>query len=63
MGNGRAPFVSPAQTYAGRERYELHHMTPRSRGGGLYDLSNILVVTPRYHAEVLATSYHYGARP
>lgn len=62
MRSGRAPFVKDTQQYGGRERYELHHVVPRSRGGGTYDLDNLVVVTPRYHAEVLSPSYHYGGR-
>ena len=48
------------QCFAGRKRYELHHVHPRSRGGAAYDLDNIVIVTPRHHAEVLGKSYHYG---
>ncbi|MGQ0463913.1 MAG: colicin [Sporichthyaceae bacterium] len=33
MRNGNAPFVSKAQTFGGRDRYELHHVQPRARGG------------------------------
>lgn len=36
------------------------HRTPTSRGGDPYDPDNILVVTPRYHKEVLDPLYHYG---
>ncbi|MBM7789143.1 RHS repeat-associated core domain-containing protein [Tenggerimyces flavus] len=60
MSQGLAPFVHPGQRYGGRLRYELHHVTPRSRGGGEFDLDNIVVSTPRYHAEILDPRYHYG---
>ncbi|WP_405059209.1 hypothetical protein OG474_41690 [Kribbella sp. NBC_01505] len=60
MRNGNAPFVHKTQRYGGRERYEIHHRTPKSRGGAEFDLDNLVVVTPRYHAEVLNPSYHYG---
>jgi RHS repeat-associated protein len=60
MSSGRAPIAPSSQHFAGRMRYELHHITPVSRGGGAYDLDNIIVATPRYHHEVLSPSYHYG---
>lgn len=60
MRNGRAPIAPSSQHFGGRTRYELHHITPVSRGGAVYDLDNIVVVTPRYHRDVLSGSYHYG---
>jgi hypothetical protein len=60
MSQGKAPFVAESQQYGGRLRYELHHITPVSRGGAEFDLGNIAVVTPRYHRDILDTGYHYG---
>jgi hypothetical protein len=39
----------------------LHHDDPIQWGGGVFDLDNILVVTPRFHKDVLAPQYHFGA--
>ena len=44
MVNGKAPFALTAQ----------HH------GQSVYDLDNLLVVTPRYHKEILDGGYHFG---
>jgi hypothetical protein len=41
-------------------RYILHHRTPVSQGGDPFDPGNILVVTPRYHREILDKGYHSG---
>ncbi|MGW3210392.1 putative T7SS-secreted protein [Streptomyces sp. NPDC001135] len=60
MKNGKAPFVVKAQRVPGQYRYVLHHVQPIQRGGGVYDLDNIVVVTPRYHKEILDGSYHFG---
>ncbi|MFE9751133.1 HNH endonuclease signature motif containing protein [Saccharothrix saharensis] len=60
MAAGRAPFVHPSQQYGGQRRYVLHHLDPIQHGGGVYDLNNLVVVTPRYHREVLDSRYHYG---
>ena len=38
--------------------YQLHHVTPINQGGMVYDIGNIVIVTPRYHAEMLLPSYH-----
>ncbi|MFG2134991.1 RHS repeat-associated core domain-containing protein [Streptomyces sp. NPDC048751] len=58
MASGRAPFVFKGQNVGKNSNYVLHHVTPIQRGGGVYDLDNLIVVTPRYHEEVLDPSYH-----
>lgn len=57
---GKAPFAAETQHYGARNKYELHHKTPIHAGGAVYDLSNIVIVTPRYHVDILSGSYHYG---
>lgn len=59
MQDGLSPFTASSQTYRGGVNYVLHHMTPIWDGGGVYDLDNLLVVTPRLHAELLDPAYHY----
>lgn len=60
MRKGLAPFAARVQQYGGHRNYVLHHRTPVSRGGAVYDPDNVIVVTPRYHQEVLDGSYHFG---
>ncbi|MEU9233586.1 RHS repeat domain-containing protein [Streptomyces subrutilus] len=60
MAKGQAPFVAKSQAVGGQKRYVLHHVKPIQRGGGVYDLDNIVVVTPRYHLDALARDYHMG---
>ncbi|MET8949134.1 RHS repeat-associated core domain-containing protein, partial [Streptomyces sp. NPDC004542] len=60
MAAGKSPFVLEGQQVPGQYRYVLHHVQPIQRGGGVYDLDNIVVVTPRYHKEILDGSYHFG---
>lgn len=62
MKNGYAPKVAKEQTTSGPagEVYQLHHMEPINQGGSVYDLSNIMIVTPKFHQEVLDRTYHYG---
>lgn len=58
MAEGMAPFVVNSQAVGKNNKYVLHHITPIQRGGGVYDLDNLMVVTPQYHAQVLDPDYH-----
>ena len=48
------------QWNGGNRSYVLHHNTPIQRGGGVYDMNNITVMTPRFHLDVLDRGYHFG---
>lgn len=61
MAKGNAPFVLESQSYGGHKVYELHHITPIGQGGSVYDMSNIMITTPRFHLDVLKRNYHYGS--
>jgi hypothetical protein len=60
MRSGKAPVVNASQNIGTQAGYVLHHSTPIHRGGGVYDMNNIVIVTPRYHKEILSKDYHYG---
>lgn len=60
MRAGWAPLVDASQMFEGQFRYVLHHRRPISQGGGVYDLSNLIIVTPRYHEEILNKVFHGG---
>jgi hypothetical protein len=60
MEKGNAPIALPSQWLGARDSYEIHHMTPISQGGGVYDFDNFLIVTPRCHKEILDDDYHRG---
>ena len=62
MQEGLAPFTKKSQHYWDKKVYQLHHKAPIQHGGSTYDMSNITITTPRYHAEVLQKSYHYGKK-
>lgn len=59
MSTGRAPIAHSTQQVGKLKSYVLHHVKPVQHGGGVYDLDNIVVVTPRYHKEALDPAYHY----
>ena len=49
---GNSPFASKKEQVGGRKRLELHHVVPISKGGALYDVDNIRIMTPKRHIEV-----------
>ena len=58
MQQGRAPFARLTQQTGAapsQMRYNLHHLKAIANGGPLYDLDNIVVLTPRFHS-----MYTYG---
>ncbi len=59
MTGGLAPIALESQWLGENKSYILHHRTPIQQGGGVYQLDNLVVVTPRYHKEILDPAYHY----
>jgi len=53
--NGNAPPVDDSDIYRSQVTFVLHHSTPISEGGGVYDMDNIKIVTPVAHNRI-----HYG---
>lgn len=60
MKQGNAPFPSKNQRLGGQETYQIHHKTPINQGGEVYNMDNLIIVTPRFHKEILSPQYHYG---
>jgi len=58
MMDGYAPIAPESQHVGDQGAYVLHHIDPIQHGGGVYDMSNLLVVTPRYHQEARDPSSH-----
>ncbi len=59
---GCAPIAPLSQQNHAQSLYELHHIQPIRHNGAVYDLCNLMIVTPRYHEEVLLKEYHYETR-
>ncbi len=51
MAQGRAPFAPVTEHVGQRRVFELHHVKALYRGGQVYDIDNIQVMTPRAHIE------------
>ncbi|HAT4365398.1 TPA: SH3 domain-containing protein [Clostridium perfringens] len=59
MSKGNAPIAVEEQWLGSRSRYELHHKKPIWDGGDVYNLDNLVIVSPRYHQEILDKDYHF----
>ena len=59
MLKGNAPFTKVSQQVGKKKKYEIHHKTPIHDGGEVYDMDNLVIVTPRYHKEILDPAYHF----
>lgn len=55
MSKGHAPRTQKSERHKLHATFILHHVTPISEGGAVYDIDNIRVVTPTAHNQI-----HYG---
>ncbi|HHL7017531.1 TPA: colicin-like bacteriocin tRNase domain-containing protein [Escherichia coli] len=49
---GKAPKTRTQDVSGKRTSFELHHKKPISQNGGVYDMDNISVVTPKRHIDI-----------
>ncbi|BAU72894.1 S-type pyocin domain-containing protein [Metapseudomonas furukawaii] len=49
---GKAPRVRRKDSVGGRRSFELHHLDNVSKGGGVYDVDNLRINTPRNHIDL-----------
>lgn len=52
MHAGKAPRVREADIVGSRQSFELHHLDRITDGGGVYDVDNLRVNTPRNHIDL-----------
>ncbi|WP_263854304.1 HNH endonuclease signature motif containing protein [Pseudomonas huaxiensis] len=55
MKEGLAPRAIQSEHKSRKMSFELHHVHPIGEGGAVYNLDNIVVMTPKQHLEL-----HYG---
>ena len=60
MSQGLAPKAPASQQYRNITSYVLHHKNPIYNGGGVYDLDNIIISSPRMHQEILDKGFHFN---
>ncbi|ELZ5939810.1 HNH endonuclease [Providencia stuartii] len=52
MAEGKAP-KTPKDGKAGkRTSFDIHHEDPIDNGGGVYDMDNLRIVTPKRHIDI-----------
>ncbi|MEE1921657.1 S-type pyocin domain-containing protein [Pseudomonas sp. 148P] len=51
MREGLAPMATSQEHNKSKKSFELHHVHQIAKGGAVYDIDNIVVMTPKQHAE------------
>ncbi|WP_394852517.1 hypothetical protein [Enterobacter roggenkampii] len=59
MRGGKAPIAHDTQWSGKNRSYVLHQRTPIQHGGGIHDVDNQVIVTTRYHLDILDRAYHF----
>ncbi len=52
MRDGGAPYVRESEQAGGRIKIEIHHKVRVADGGGVYNMGNLVAVTPKRHIEI-----------
>ncbi|MGV6987348.1 colicin-like bacteriocin tRNase domain-containing protein [Providencia hangzhouensis] len=52
MNAGKAPKARKKDASGKRSSFEIHHDTPISEGGEVYDIDNMRIVTPKRHIDI-----------
>lgn len=52
MRDGGAAFCPEAGRVGSRQTYNIHHVHPVARGGSVYDLDNLIIMTPKAHIDL-----------
>lgn len=52
MREGGAPRAASSGHNKSKKSFELHHVNEIAKGGAVYDIDNIVVMTPKQHAEI-----------
>ncbi|WP_369403350.1 HNH endonuclease signature motif containing protein [Pseudomonas parafulva] len=51
MRRGRAPTARHAEQVGARKKYEIHHVERIADGGEVYDVDNMIIVSPIFHIQ------------
>ncbi|MNZ38381.1 Pyocin-S2 [compost metagenome] len=52
MRRGLAPLADPDERIGAKIKYEIHHVKRIADGGGVYDVDNLRIVSPKSHVEI-----------
>lgn len=53
--HGYSPWVDKSDKYMSNRSHKIHHVVPISEQGGVYDMDNLIILTPKAHNHI-----HYG---
>ncbi|MGE6536498.1 T7SS effector LXG polymorphic toxin [Bacillus luti] len=62
MLEGKAPYTPGSEQYGAHKVYVLHHKQPIHQGGDVYNLDNLIIVSPKTHQTILDPAYHFGKK-
>lgn len=51
VSRGRAPYPRKSDQQGGRDKFEIHHIHEVSKGGAVYDVDNMVILTPVQHIQ------------
>lgn len=46
---GKAPYPKKSDQVGGRDKYEIHHIEEVGKGGAVYEIDNMVIMTPKQH--------------
>jgi len=49
---GYSPYAAPSEQVGGQMKFEIHHVIFLKNDGGVFDVDNMRVVTPKEHVEL-----------
>lgn len=52
LSDGKAPVTTLNEMVGERIKFEIHHIRHISKGGAVYDVDNLIIVTPKRHIEI-----------
>lgn len=53
-------ILESERRHGDRDSYQIHHHQPIHTGGGVYEISNLIIITPKAHQQLLSPEHHYG---
>lgn len=51
MRRGIAPLARKSEQLGSRRKFEIHHRKRLADGGAVYDVENMIILSPKFHVE------------
>lgn len=49
---GVVPFAAKSEAVGARRKYEIHHKQRVADGGAVYDVDNMVILSPKFHVQI-----------